>query len=309
MNYQELPKLRDSVSYLYLEHAIIERDENAIVAISKEGRTPIPVSGVTCLLLGPGTNVTHAAIRIMAEFGCMVIWCGEGIGRFYASGLGETRSAANILAQARACMDDALHMAVVREMYAIRFPGFNTSRMTLQQIRGMEGIRVKKAYALAAKSAGVQWKKRSYKRDEWDESDPVNRALSIGNSLLYGVCHAAIVSLGFSPALGFVHTGKQLSFVYDIADLYKTETTIPAAFEVVSKKGSIDSFDREVRMACRKYFHQTRLLSRIPDDIFRILHAAPEEHTNDIGAGNLWDDNKGTVDGGYSFADTLGGSE
>ena len=131
LNYQELPKLRDSVSYLYLEHAIIERDENAIVAISKEGRTPIPVSGVTCLLLGPGTNVTHAAIRIMAEFGCMVIWCGEGIGRFYASGLGETRSAANILAQARACMDDALHMAVVREMYAIRFPGFNTSRMTL----------------------------------------------------------------------------------------------------------------------------------------------------------------------------------
>lgn len=309
MNYQELPKLRDSISYLYIEHAVIERDENAIVAISKEGKTPIPVSGVTCLLLGPGTNVTHAAIRVMAECGCMVIWCGEGVGRFYASGLGETRSAANVLAQAKACMDDALHMAAVREMYAIRFPGVDTSRMTLQQVRGMEGIRVKKAYALAAKAAGVQWKKRTYKRDEWDAADPVNRALSVANSLLYGVCHAAIVSLGFSPALGFIHTGKQLSFVYDIADLYKTETTIPAAFEVAGRKDHIESFDREVRLICRKYFHKTRLLSRIPEDISRIMNAVPEEHTNDLGAGNLWDNEKGSVDGGYSFADTMGEDE
>ena len=81
MNYQELPRLRDSVSYLYVEHAVIEKDDNAIVSISAEGRMPIPVSGVTCLLLEPGTNVTHAAIRIMADSGCMVIWCGEGVGR------------------------------------------------------------------------------------------------------------------------------------------------------------------------------------------------------------------------------------
>lgn len=309
MNYQELPKLRDSISYLYFEHAILERDENAIIAISKEGRIPIPISGVTCLLLGPGTSVTHAAIRIMSEHGCMVIWCGEEIGRFYAAGLGETRSAANVLAQARACMDDSLHMAAVREMYAIRFPGVDTSKMTLQQIRGMEGIRVKKAYALAAKSAGVQWKKRTYKRDEWEKTDPVNRALSIGNALLYGVCHSAIVSLGFSPALGFVHTGKQLSFVYDIADLYKTETTIPAAFEAVSKNDGKENLDREVRTICRKYFHRINLLSRIPDDIFRILKVTPDDQPNDIDAGTLWDDDKGTVDGGYSFAESLGGLE
>ena len=81
LNYQELPRLRDSVSYLYVEHAVIEKDDHAIVSISAEGRMPIPVSGVTCLLLEPGTNVTHAAIRIMADSGCMVIWCGEGVGR------------------------------------------------------------------------------------------------------------------------------------------------------------------------------------------------------------------------------------
>ncbi len=306
MNYQELPKLKDSISYLYLEHAILERDENAIVAISKEGRTPIPISCVTCLLLGPGTTVTHAAIRVMAEFGCMIIWCGEGVGRFYASGLGETRSAANVLAQAKACMDETAHMAVVREMYAIRFPGVNTRNMTLQQIRGMEGIRVKKAYAQAAQATGVPWKKRMYKKGEWDTADPINRALSIGNSLLYGVCHAAIVSLGFSPALGFVHTGKQLSFVYDIADLYKTETTIPAAFEVVSRKPEIEGFDRDVRMTCRKYFHQMRILDRIADDTFRLLKAVPDQNLNDVDAGKLWNSAEETVDGGYSFSGEIG---
>lgn len=309
MNYQELPKLKDSISYLYLEHTILERDENAVVAISKEGRTPIPISCVTCLLLGPGTTVTHAAIRVMAEFGCMVIWCGEGVGRFYASGLGETRSAANVLAQAKACMDEAAHMAVVREMYAIRFPGVNTKNMTLQQIRGLEGIRVKKAYAQAAQAVGITWKKRTYKKEDWDAADPINRALSIGNSLLYGVCHAAIVSLGFSPALGFVHTGKQLSFVYDIADLYKTETTIPAAFEVVSQKSEIESFDRDVRMACRKYFHQIRILSRISEDIFRLLKAIPDQNLNDVGAGKLWNGAEETVEGGYSFSDDIGGTQ
>lgn len=309
MNYQELPKLKDSISYLYLEHTILERDENAIVSISKEGRIPIPISCVTCLLLGPGTTVSHAAIRVLAEFGCMVIWCGEGVGRFYAAGLGETRSAANLLAQAKACMDEAAHMAVVREMYAIRFPGVNTKNMTLQQIRGLEGIRVKKAYAQAAQATGVAWKKRTYKKENWDAADPINRALSIGNSLLYGVCHAAIVSLGFSPALGFVHTGKQLSFVYDIADLYKTETTIPAAFEVVSQKNEIDGFDRDVRMACRKYFHQIRILSRISEDIFRLLKAVPDQNLNDMDAGKLWNGGEETIEGGYSFSGDIGGTQ
>lgn len=309
MNYQELPRLCDSVTYLYLEYATIERDENAVIAVSKRGRIPIPVSGVTCLLLGPGTSVTHEAIHILAEFGCMVIWCGKGAGRFYAAGFGKTRSATNVLVQAKACMDDVLHMAAVREMYSIRFPGVDISQMSLQQIRGMEGIRIKKAYAMAARSSGGSWKKRAYKKDGWDGSDPVNRALSIGNSLLYGVCHAAIVSLGYSPALGFVHTGKQLSFVYDIADLYKVETTIPAAFEAISRKPREDVFEKEVRTMCRKHFHQVRLLSRIPEDISRILGATPEEHFNDAGAGLLWDDSMGTVTGGYSYVGKCEGTK
>lgn len=234
-NLQELPKLRDSVSYLYIEHAIIEQNDTAIVAIKKDGRVPIPIAAMTCLLIGPGVSITHAAIRAICENGCMAIWCGEKMGRFYASGIGETRSAKNLLIQAKACMDDTMHLEVAKRMYAFRFPKMDVSNKTLQQLRGMEGIRIRKAYELASKITGIQWKKRSYKQDDWDASDPINQALSEGNALLYGICHAAIISLGYSAGLGFIHTGKQLSFVYDIADLYKAETTIPAAFEVVKK--------------------------------------------------------------------------
>ena len=160
-NLQELPKLKDSISYLYIEHAIIEQNDTAIVAIKKEGKIPIPIAAMTCLLLGPGTRVTHAAIRALCDNGCMAIWCGENATRFYAAGIGETRSAKNLLKQAGACMDQDKHLEVAKRMYQIRFSKMKTDGMTLQQLRGMEGIRVRKAYELAAKTTGIVWKKRS----------------------------------------------------------------------------------------------------------------------------------------------------
>lgn len=304
-NLQELPKLADSITYLYLEHAIIEQNDTAIVAIQKDGSVPVPIAAMTCLLLGPGTSITHAAIRAVCDNGCMAIWCGENGGRFYASGTGETRSAKNLLKQARACMDDTLHMAAVRRMYEIRFPKVKTEHLSLQQIRGMEGIRVRKSYELASKTTGVAWKKRSYKGTDWDASDPINQALSEANALLYGLCHAAIVSLGYSPGLGFVHTGKQLSFVYDIADLYKADTTIPAAFEAV--KMNTDDLSRTVRICCRDYFARAKLLSRIAGDIAWVLDAGDNDiQDNAEQAGNLWDEAGGIVSGGRNYASDLG---
>ena len=170
-NLQELPKLKDSISYLYIEHAIIEQNDTAIVAIKKEGKIPIPIAAMTCLLLGPGTRVTHAAIRALCDNGCMAIWCGENATRFYAAGIGETRSAKNLLKQAGACMDQDKHLEVAKRMYQIRFSKMKTDGMTLQQLRGMEGIRVRKAYELAAKTTGIVWKKRSYKSTDWDAAD------------------------------------------------------------------------------------------------------------------------------------------
>ena len=301
-NLQELPKLSDSISYLYLEHAIIERQDSAIVAIQKEGRTPIPIAAMTCLLMGPGTSITHAAIRAICENGCMAIWCGENSGRFYASGIGETRSAKNLLKQAEVCMNPDLHLEAAKRMYQLRFPKVKTEGLSLQQLRGMEGIRVRKAYELASRVTGVPWRKRSYKKDQWEASDYVDQALSEANAFLYGLCHAAIVSLGYSPGLGMIHTGKALSFVYDIADLYKAETTIPAAFEAVKTKKQGQELAREIRMKCRSYFGNAKVLSRVARDIAWVLQAGSEEEQSEAPpTGDLWDDETDTALGGQNY--------
>ena len=169
-NLQKLPNPGNSISYLYLEHAVIEQNDTAIVAIQKEGRTPIPIAAIACLFLGPGTSVTHAAIRAICENGCMAIWCGKHGERFYSAGVGETRSAKNLLIQAKACVDQERHLETAKRMYQIRFANMNTDGLTLQQLRGMEGIRVRKAYELASKTTGVRWKKRSYKTEGWDRA-------------------------------------------------------------------------------------------------------------------------------------------
>lgn len=295
----ELPKLRDSISYLYIEHAAIEQNNASIVIIQKDGTIPVPISSLTCLLLGPGTNITHAAVRAVAENGCMLIWCGEEIGRFYASGMGETRSSDHLLLQAKLCMDPEAHLSVVRRMYELRFPSVPTANLTLQQIRGLEGVRVKQTYRVESKRTGVKWLARNYRQTDWDAADDINRALSAANAILYSVCQAAIVSLGYSPGLGFVHTGKMLSFVYDIADLYKTETTIPAAFEAVrDQKGDLD---KRIRLYTRQKIAKAGILKRVAEDIAWVFQIPlREEHQNRTETGELWDDN-GVLPGGINY--------
>jgi len=298
----ELPKLRDSLSYLYIEHAIIEQEDSAIVVIRKDERIPVPIASMTVLLLGPGTSVTHAAIKAICDNGCMVVWCGERAMRFYAFGMGETRSAVNLLKQAKLCMDQDKHLIVVRKMYQLRFPNIKTDNMTLQQIRGLEGIRVRETYKQLSKLHGVKWQGRNYKSDSWDEADPLNRALSAGNACLYGLCNAAIVSLGYSAGLGFIHSGKMLSFVYDIADLYKMQTTIPAAFEAVSSCGA-ENIEKEARLRCRYYFKEQKVLKRVADDINFIFEIQDENiDINSNIAGELWNGEDELVSGGKNYA-------
>jgi CRISPR-associated protein Cas1 len=227
---RELPKLRDSLSYLYLEYGHIERDLNAVKYSNAQGIVPIPIAGMTVLLLGPGTTISHEAVKVISGNGCSIIWSGEDFVRFYASGTGETRKASHLIRQAQLWADPELHRAVVVKMYRKRFPEELPETLTIQQIRGKEGVRVRECYAQHARKYGIEWKGRAYDRSNWNRGDPVNRALSAANSCLYGVCHAAIVSGGYSPALGFIHTGKQLSFVYDIADLYRRRSRSPRLF-------------------------------------------------------------------------------
>jgi CRISPR-associated protein Cas1 len=259
-------------------------------------------------MLGPGTNITHAAVRALADNGCLVLWTGEEGVRMYAQGMGETRSAKNLLRQAYLSSDPARRLVVVMQMYRMRFEESLDPGLTLQQIRGREGIRVREAYARASRDTGVAWGGRSYQRFDWHSADPVNRALSAANSCLYGVCHAAIVSAGYSPALGFIHTGKMLSFVYDIADLYKADITIPLAFRAAAE--AADGLEGRVRRACRDGFHESRLLPRIVPDIDRALGIAAA--TGDDGSdfdsdealpSGLWDPDSGQVPGGVNQAD------
>jgi len=270
----ELPKLRDGLSFLYLEHGRIEQKYKAVELVDESGRTMIPAAALAVLMLGPGTVITHAAIKALADNGCLVVWCGEDGTRCYAQGGGETRKAYHLLHQAQLVSDPRKRMEVVLRMYRYRFAEELDPGLSLEQIRGLEGVRVRKAYAQASETYGVPWHGRRYDRHSWDSGDAVNRALSAANALLNGLCHAAIVSGGYSPALGFIHTGKQLSFVYDIADLYKVEITIPLAFRVVAE--SPVHLGARVRQACREAFKEHRLLQRILPDIDCLLDVPPE---------------------------------
>lgn len=309
-----LPRVRDSLSYLYVEHCRIDQEAKAIAVHDANGKTPVPCASLTTLLLGPGTNITHAAIRALADNGCLVLWTGEEGVRMYAQGMGETRSARNLLLQARLWADPVAHLEVVLRMYRMRFPEDLPEGLTLQQIRGREGVRVREAYAKASRGTGIAWQGRSYRSSDWSSADPVNRALSSANSCLYGVCHAAIVSLGYSPGLGFVHTGKMLSFVWDVADLYKADLTIPLAFQAVAE--GTTNLETRVRRACRDAFTKSRMLQRIAPDITYVLTGAgrrgdsdqettdrdPELDVDLAVPGGLWDPEIGAVEGGVNHA-------
>ncbi|MCX7624649.1 MAG: type I-E CRISPR-associated endonuclease Cas1e [Candidatus Sumerlaeaceae bacterium] len=304
-NFQLLPKISDSYGWLYVEHAIIDRENNAIAILNREGRTLAPCATICFLMIGPGVSITHAAVNVLAEHGCSIGWTGEHGVRLYASGTGETHSAKRLLHQAQLWSDLRKRMQVVRNLYQARFSEPLSPNLTLRQIRGMEGKRVREAYARASAQSGVPWQGRSYKMDEWDHADPINRALSSANACLYGVCHAAIVSAGYSPAIGFIHTGTLLAFVYDVADLYKTEISIPLAFQIVAES-SLD-VERRTRRACRDYFQSKRILGRIVSDIHRVLMVPESLQAEWAGESErapltLWDPVEGELPSGRDYS-------
>jgi CRISPR-associated protein Cas1 len=312
-NLQLLPRVEDSLTFLYVEKVRIEQDAHAIVLLDAQGGVPVPVAALSVLILGPGSTITHAAVLALADNGCSVVWAGESGVRFYASGIGETHRASNIMAQAKAWADPKEHLEVVKRLYRMRFDDLLSEDLTLEQLRGREGVRVRETYAALAKETGVAWNGRAYNRSAWNASDPVNRALSTANACLYGLVHAAIVSTGFSPALGFIHTGKALSFVYDIADLYKCEVTIPVAFDTARGDPWMTGFEGRVRRTCRAAFWEKELLAKIVPDIQRSLGLRPlkvqavaripqqEDNPNDDEVGDLWELEGGTVGGGRNW--------
>lgn len=265
----ELPRFRDRWSYLYLEMGRLDVDADGLIFQQGDSRVPVPIDQLSIIMLGPGSTITHAAVKSLSRNNCLLTWTGQDGVRLYAASTGGTYSARRLLCQARLTTDEEKRLEVAWRMYRFRFKEPVPPVVSLEAIRGMEGIRVRRAYAEASRTYGVEWKGRRYDQNDWNKGDPINRALSAANACLYGICHAGILSAGYSSALGFIHTGKMLSFVYDVADLYKTELTIPTAFKVAAEK--LPDLERSVRMECRKAFHEFRLMERLLPDIAEVL--------------------------------------
>jgi CRISP-associated protein Cas1 len=265
--------MKDRVSVVFVERGEIDMQDGAFVVIDGAGiRTHIPVGGVACIMLEPGTRLSHRAAALAARVGTLLVWVGEAGVRLYSAGQPGGARSDRLLYQAKLALDETLRLKVVRKMYALRFGEEPPARRSVEQLRGIEGARVRRTYQLLARQFGVQWSGRDYDAESWDASDLPNRCLSSATSCLYGVTEAAVLAAGYAPAVGFIHTGKPLSFVYDIADLYKFETVVPVAFKVAASNPAGNP-ERAVRLGCRDMFRQTRLLDRIIPDIERVLSA------------------------------------
>ena len=301
-NPQDLYQLEDRITSLYAERCHIDRDENAVVLVNREKTVRVPAAMIAVMLIGPGTRITHAAVTLLADSGTAMCWVGSGAVRMYAAGIGTARGSHLLLRQAHLVTHTGERLAVARRMYEMRFPDEATANLTMQQLRGREGARVRKLYRDHSARTGVTWARREYKHGQPDAAgDDVNRLLSMANSVLYGICHAVISGIGASPALGFVHTGSAISFVLDIADLYKADYTIPLAFDLVAAGLTTE---RDARIGLRDRATAGKLMPRIVRDIKQLL--IPEETDlidRDLLA--LWDEHNGQIEGGTNWSEDV----
>lgn len=283
--------LKERAALVFVERAQIDVLDGAFVAIDADGvRTHIPIGGIACLMLEPGARISHAAIGLAARAGTLITWIGEAGVRFYSAGQPGGARADKLLWQAQLALDASTRLRVVRKMYALRFGEDPPVKRSIEQLRGIEGQRVRHTYRLLAQRYGVVWKGRDYDPTEWNSADAANRCLSAATACLHGLSEAAVLAAGYAPAIGFLHTGKPRSFVYDIADLWKLKTVVPEAFRIAGRaqKGKLDMpIERAVRLACRNSFRKTGLLKQIIPGIEEVLAAGelprPEPPADAIG--------------------------
>lgn len=294
---QALPQIRDRMTFAYFDHCKLNRSDGAITVTDDRGIVHIPAAAISVLLLGPGSTVSHAAMELIGDAGVTVIWVGEHGVRYYAAGRPLTHRSGLLLKQAELVSNQRKHLDVVRKMYEMRFPNEDVSKLTLQQLRGREGSRIRSVYKAESERWNVPWNGRDYDPDSFTSGDAVNQALSAGHACLYGLAHAVIFALGCSPGLGFVHVGHDRSFVYDIADLYKAEITIPIAFQIAAENP--EDIGSTVRRTVRDAMVEARLLERMVRDIRYLLSDdGVQEEQNAL---YLWDNKTGTVPNATSY--------
>lgn len=297
----DLVRADERISFLYFERCIVNQAENAITVTDDEGTIRIPVATLGVLMLGPGTTISHKAMASIGENGASVIWVGERGVRMYASGRPLTHSSRLLIRQAKLVSNTRSRLAVARRMYQMRFPDEDVSALTMQQLRGREGARIRRVYRHWSKETGVEWTRREFDPEDYDAGSEINKALSAAHICLYGVAHAVIVALGCSPGLGFVHTGHERSFVYDIADLYKAEISIPVAFETAA--ACPQDIGSATRKNMRDALYDLSIMKRMVSDITALLSLDDDKDEDIVDELKLWDDKSGEVAAGKLYLD------
>ena len=268
---ETLPQVKDKYPFLYLERGRLEIDDSSVKWIDAEGNViRLPIATINCLLLGPGTSVTHEAVKVLGSANCGMCWVGEDSFMFYAAGLSPTANTRNLLRQAYLAAHPEKSLAVVRRMLSRRFPGAALQDKKLAALRGMEGLRVRQLYEEKAERYGVGWKGRRFVPGKFELSDMTNQLLTASNAALYAVLNSCILAMGYSPHIGFLHSGSPLPFTYDMADLYKEDACIDLAFSLTYDMAGV--YNRhKLAASFRKRVQDMDLLSRVGNDIAYVL--------------------------------------
>ena len=300
----ELPRIGDRVSFIYVEHSKINREDSAVTVSDYRGIIRIPAAMIGVLLLGPGTDISHRAVELIGDTGTSMVWIGERGVRYYAHGRALSNSSRYLIKQAELVSNQQKRLGVARRMYQMRFPDEDVGGLTMQQLRGKEGARVRKTYRYYSKIYGIPWSGREYNPDDFESGTDINKALSATNVCLYGLVQSVMVALGLSPGLGFVHTGHGLSFVYDIADLYKADYSIPISFRIASEHPGNNDIGGLARRAMRDAFVDGQLMAKIVKDLQYLFDT--KDLNIEIDIMNLWDDKDKLVKYGVNYYEREG---
>lgn len=266
-----LPQVKDKYPFLYLERGRLEIDDSSIKWIDADANVvPLPVATLNTLLLGPGTSVTHDAIKTATSANCAVCWVGEDSLLFYAAGFLPTADTRNLKLQIERATHPETSLEVARRMFLRRFKDADLAEKSLKEMMGMEGHRVRALYQAKAEEYQVGWKGRQYTPGKFEFSDITNQVMTASNAALYGILCSAVHSMGYSPHIGFIHSGSPLPFVYDLADLYKEHLCIDLAFALtLEMAGCYDK--HKVSAAFRQRVIEMDLLAKLADDIPEML--------------------------------------
>jgi CRISPR-associated protein Cas1 len=266
-----LPQVSSKYPFIYLERGRLEIDDSSVKWIDCDKNViRLPIATLNCLLLGPGTTITHEAVKVISVSNCSVCWVGEDSLLFYAVGQTPTSNTRNFHKQLLLSADEKKSLEVARRMYARRFPKAELAGKNLKEMMGMEGYRVRELYQQKALEYQIGWKGRSYVPGKFELGDMTNQIMTSANAALYGIISSAVHSMGYSPHIGFIHSGSPLPFVYDLADLYKEKLCIDLAFALtVDMAGRYNK--HKVAEGFRKRVIEMDLLATIGSDIEEML--------------------------------------